>query len=208
MVLLVVVGVVVVVVVEVVVVVVQEQPTSIPTWSETTGAPHEARLRKTRPPQSPKKATTQTNTRPHMQGGNRRQRETRPLQPTNTHPHTKGDDRRPRETRRLKRPERLHTNQHPPHMKGDNRRQDHFRGQEGYHTNQHPSPHEGRLQRPRRLPHQPTPTPQTTKDNGRQDYSHGNRRSWPTSKKEFQREVSLNFLWQIAIRIRRQYTYM
>ena len=97
----------------------------------------------------------------------------------------KGDNRRQRETRRLESPERLphhptpiphegrqpettgdkttseakkattRTNTHA-HMKGDNRRQSET------------SP----LQRPKRLPHRPTPTPtqrETTGDNGRQD---------------------------------------
>ena len=135
------------------------QPTPIPTWRETTGdkgrqdqfrgqegyhtnqhpSPHEGRQPETTGDKiiaEAKKATTPTNT----QGDNWRQ-----------------DDFRGQEG--------YHANQHPfwhEGTTGDNRRQDHFRGQEGYHTNQHLSPHAGRqletrpLQRPRRLPHQPT----------------------------------------------------
>ena len=62
---------------------------------------------------------------PHMQGDNRRQRETRPLQSPRSRPHQPTPA--PHEGRQ-------------PETMGDNGRQDHFRAKEADHTNQHPPP--------------------------------------------------------------------
>ena len=134
-----------------------------------------------------KKATTPTNTHPHMKGDNRKQRETRPLQRPRRLPHqptrrettgdkttseakkattptnTQGDNyegRQP-ETTGDKTTSEAKKATTPTNTQGDNWRQDDFRGQEGYHTNQHAGRQleTRRPQRPRRLPRQPTPIP-------------------------------------------------
>ena len=176
----------------------QHPPPHEGTQPETMG--DNGRQRETRPLQSPRSRPHQPTPTPHMKGNNRRQRETRPLQgprsrphqPTPT-PHMKGDNRRQRETRPLQSPRHpphegrqpettgdkttaepkmaaTPTNTHP-HMKGDNRRQRETRP----------------LQSPRSRPHQPIPTPQpeTTRHNGRQDHfraqeAHTNQNTPPT----------------------------
>ena len=89
----------------------------------------------------PRKATTPTNTHPHMKGDKRRQaisEAKKATTPTNTHPTQRET------TKDNGRQDNLRAHPTWRETTGDNRRQDHFRGQEGYHTNQHLSPHEGR----------------------------------------------------------------
>ena len=110
-----------------------------------------------------KKATTPTNTHPHMKGDNRKQRETRPLQRPRRLPHqptrreTTGD-KTTSEAKKATTPTNTQGDNYEGRQPENNGRQDHFRGQEGYHTNQHAGRQleTRRLQRPRRLPHQPT----------------------------------------------------